>query len=196
MLSKARVGAADLFKADPGRLKCVRGKRDERGKGGSHIASRLSRALHSRGRAPVIELPRRPLVCRGGAGRRGRGGGGIEPRYQLDTTLESSIAKSEAMGSSHITTLLPSPHPRDALEAPRPTSHLQGRRVLGGCNASEVRGSKARKGALTSPQDSPGRSTPEAASRSDRFLTDTLWCGRTVQNRKQSNRSVTENRYQ
>ena len=90
------------------------------GERGSHIHFRLSRALHSRGRVPVRELTPRLLVCRGGAGE-----GGIEPRYQLDTKLESSIAKSEAMESSRITVQLPSPHPHDALEAPRPISHLQ-----------------------------------------------------------------------
>ena len=81
-----------------------------------------------------------------GMPRRGGGGGGIEPRYQLVTTLESPIAKSKGMGSSHITALLPSPHPRDVLEAPRPISHFQGRGVLIGCNASEGRGSKSKEG--------------------------------------------------
>ena len=97
-------------------------QRGENPKGGrgSHIHFRLFSALHSRGRLPVRVLLSRSLVCRGGAGE-----GGIEPRYQSDTKLESSIAKSEAMRSSHITALLPSPRPRDALEAPRPISHLQ-----------------------------------------------------------------------
>ena len=76
MLSKPRVGADDLFKVSgpDGRLKCVRGERDERGGGGSHIFSRLFRTLHSRGRPPVRELYSRSLVCR----RRET----IEPRYQ------------------------------------------------------------------------------------------------------------------
>ena len=57
MLSKPRVGAADLFKASgPDWLKCVRGERVQGKEGGSHIAARLFRALHSLGSVPVREL--------------------------------------------------------------------------------------------------------------------------------------------
>ena len=65
MLSKPRVGTADSFKASgPDWLKCVRGERIQKGRGGSHIFSRLSRALHSLGRLPVRELSLIYLVVR------------------------------------------------------------------------------------------------------------------------------------
>ena len=50
--------------------------------------------------------------------------------------------------------------------------------------------------ALTWSQGSPGRSTPEAGSQTESLCKDTLWCGRTVQNREQNNRSIIKNIYQ
>ena len=44
--------------------------------------------------------------------------------------------------------------------------------ILGSQKESLGRGSTNGEGALTSPQGSLGRSTPEAGSRSDRFLPD------------------------
>ena len=41
-----------------------------------------------------------------------------------------------------------------------------------------------------------GTPLPEEGPRSESFRADTLWCVKTVQNRKQNNRSVIENRYQ
>ena len=108
MLSKPRVGAADLFKASgPDWLRCVRGEREEKGERGlSHVLKALQDAPLPRqgpGQRVDTKTPGMP--------RRGGGGGGIEPRYQSDTTLESPIAKSEAMGSSHITALTASQSP-------------------------------------------------------------------------------------
>ena len=65
------------------------------------------------------------------AGGGGGGGGDIEPRYQSDTTLESSIAKSEAMGSLISRHCFPVPIPVMLLKPQGPSAIFNRQSGLG-----------------------------------------------------------------